>query len=445
MLSAGDVFQALGVYPQQTFEGTFSADSGSGGGVPFLVRQTIARKTVLTNCIGKGRFGEVWRADCQGDKVAVKIFSSRDGASWARETDIYSTSMLRHPNLLAYYASDMISRGGCTQLWLITAYHRQGSLHDYLQVNQISLAGGLRFARSAAAGLAFLHTAVAGFPSKPLIAHRDIKSKNILIMENGETCIADLGLALTETNGCESQERFSESFWCSGGRFKSYASAGPPSASPLAGTKRYMAPELLCLALLLTRFHVPKGRDYEDPEEELEVSEVTECQHPFLPLKVYQAADIYALGLVLWEIFRRTGGLSAETNNVEEYQIPYEDAVPVDPTFAQMFQVVVLGNPSTKSLQPDQVISLPISLTTCASCRELQDRMIDSNGSRSTGRWSEITGMRPAISKRWLEPGSGMHRLSALLQECWVPVWSNRLSALRVRKTLESLEAELRP
>lgn len=439
ILSAGGVFHDLCAYPQQTCEGTFSADSGSGGGVPFLVRQTIARRTVLTDCIGKGRFGEVWRADCQGDKVAVKIFSSRDGASWARETDIYSTSMLRHPNLLAYYASDMISRGGCTQLWLITAYHRKGSLHDYLQVNKISLAGGLRFARSAAAGLAFLHTAVAGFPSKPLIAHRDIKSKNILILDNGETCIADLGLALTETNSCEAHERFQESIW-----LKSYASAGPPSAGPLAGTKRYMAPELLYLALLLTSFYAPKGRAYEDHEEGLEISEITECQHPFLPLRIYQAADIYALGLVLWEIFRRTEGLSSATKNVEEYQIPYEDAVPVDPTFSQMFQVVVLGDLSVKAIQLDQVVPPPINLTTCTSCRELQNRFSDLNGNGPTLCWSETTGIRPAISSRWLEAGSGMHRLSTLLQECWVPLWSNRLSALRIRKTLESLEAELR-
>ncbi|VDN17893.1 unnamed protein product [Dibothriocephalus latus] len=381
-------FQVLGAYPQQTFDGTLSADSGSGGGVPFLVRQTIARRTLLTDCIGKGRFGEVWQADCQGEKVAVKIFSSRDGASWARETEIYSTSMLRHPNLLAYYASDMISRGGCTQLWLITAYHRKGSLHDYLRVNKVSLAGGLRFARSAAAGLAFLHTA------------------SLL--------------------------------------FKRYASAGPPSAGPLAGTKRYMAPELLYLALLLTTFHTSKGLDYEEREEGLEISEVTECQHPFLPLRIYQAADIYALGLVLWEIFRRTEGLSVATSNVEEYQIPYEDAVPVDPTFSQMFQVVVLGNLPFEAIQLDQVIPLPLSLTTCTSCRGLQDRFIDLKGSKPTFCWSGTTGIRPVISRRWLEAGSGMQRLSTLLQECWVPIWSNRLSALRVRKTLESLEAELR-
>lgn len=31
---------------------------------------------------------------------------------------------------------------------------------------------------------------------KPAIAHRDLKSKNILVKKNGTCCIADLGLAV---------------------------------------------------------------------------------------------------------------------------------------------------------------------------------------------------------------------------------------------------------
>lgn len=66
--------------------------------------------------LGKGRYGEVWRGEFQGESVAVKIFSSRDEASWARETDIYNTVMLRHNNILGYIASDMTSRNSCTQV-----------------------------------------------------------------------------------------------------------------------------------------------------------------------------------------------------------------------------------------------------------------------------------------------------------------------------------------
>lgn len=49
---------------------------------------------------GKGRYGEVWRGQWQGENVAVKIFSSRDEKSWFRETEIYNTVLLRHDNIL---------------------------------------------------------------------------------------------------------------------------------------------------------------------------------------------------------------------------------------------------------------------------------------------------------------------------------------------------------
>ena len=44
---------------------------------------------------------------------------------------------------------------------------------------------------------------ILGNRGKPAIAHRDIKSKNILVKRDGTTCIADLGLAVLhkcETN-----------------------------------------------------------------------------------------------------------------------------------------------------------------------------------------------------------------------------------------------------
>ena len=52
---------------------------------------------------GKGRYGEVWRGQWQGESVAVKIFSSRDEKSWFRETEIYNTVLLRHENILGTY------------------------------------------------------------------------------------------------------------------------------------------------------------------------------------------------------------------------------------------------------------------------------------------------------------------------------------------------------
>lgn len=66
-----------------------SLTSGSGSGLPLLIQRTLAKQISLSECIGKGRYGEVWRGVWLGENVAVKIFFSRDEASWSRETEIY--------------------------------------------------------------------------------------------------------------------------------------------------------------------------------------------------------------------------------------------------------------------------------------------------------------------------------------------------------------------
>ncbi|XP_014389646.1 PREDICTED: activin receptor type-1 [Myotis brandtii] len=169
-----------------------SCTSGSGSGLPFLVQRTVARQITLLECVGKGRYGEVWRGSWQGENVAVKIFSSRDEKSWFRETELYNTVMLRHENILGFIASDMTSRHSSTQLWLITHYHEMGSLYDYLQLTTLDTVSCLRIVLSIASGLAHLHIEIFGTQGKPAIAHRDLKSKNILVKKNGQCCIADL-------------------------------------------------------------------------------------------------------------------------------------------------------------------------------------------------------------------------------------------------------------
>uniref|UniRef100_A0A8C5SKB1 TGF-beta receptor type-1 n=1 Tax=Laticauda laticaudata TaxID=8630 RepID=A0A8C5SKB1_LATLA len=170
--------------------------SGSGSGLPLLVQRTIARTIVLQESIGKGRFGEVWRGKWRGEEVAVKIFSSREERSWFREAEIYQTVMLRHENILGFIAADNKDNGTWTQLWLVSDYHEHGSLFDYLNRYTVTVEGMIKLALSTASGLAHLHMEIVGTQGKPAIAHRDLKSKNILVKKNGTCCIADLGLAV---------------------------------------------------------------------------------------------------------------------------------------------------------------------------------------------------------------------------------------------------------
>jgi serine/threonine protein kinase len=52
----------------------------------------------------------------------------------------------------------------------------------------------MRLVLSTISGLCHIHMEVEGKPYKPGIAHRDIKSKNILVKNNGEACIAGIRL-----------------------------------------------------------------------------------------------------------------------------------------------------------------------------------------------------------------------------------------------------------
>ncbi|XP_077812294.1 activin receptor type-1C isoform X1 [Macaca mulatta] len=259
--------------------------SGSGSGLPLLVQRTIARTIVLQEIVGKGRFGEVWHGRWCGEDVAVKIFSSRDERSWFREAEIYQTVMLRHENILGFIAADNKDNGTWTQLWLVSEYHEQGSLYDYLNRNIVTVAGMIKLALSIASGLAHLHMEIVGTQGKPAIAHRDIKSKNILV-KKCETCaIADLGLAV---------------------KHDSILNTIDIPQNPKVGTKRYMAPEMLDDTMNVSIF------------------------------ESFKRADIYSVGLVYWEIARRcsVGGI------VEEYQLPYYDMVPSDPSIEEMRKVV---------------------------------------------------------------------------------------------------------
>mgnify|MGYP001792964265 CR=1 FL=1 len=79
-------------------------------GLPLMMQVTIARQIKTLEVVGKGRFGDVKRGIWRGDDVAVKVFHSREEASWFREAEIYQTALLRHENILGFIAADNIGK-----------------------------------------------------------------------------------------------------------------------------------------------------------------------------------------------------------------------------------------------------------------------------------------------------------------------------------------------
>lgn len=106
---------------------------------------------------------------------------------------------MEHPNILSYIGVEKRGDNLQAEFWLITSYHDKGSLCDYLKGHTLTWPELCRITESMARGLMHLHeeippNKVDGF--KPAIAHRDFKSKNVLLKADLTACIADFGLAL---------------------------------------------------------------------------------------------------------------------------------------------------------------------------------------------------------------------------------------------------------
>ncbi|XP_054909009.1 activin receptor type-2A [Poeciliopsis prolifica] len=246
------------------------------------------RPVQLLEVKARGRFGCVWKAQLLSEQVAVKVFPIQERQSWQTEYEIYSLSGMRHENLLQFIGAEKRGCNAELELWLITAYHDKGSVSDYLKANVLSWSELCLIAQTMSRGLAYLHKDVPGH--KPSIAHRDFKTKNILLKSDLTACIADFGLAL---------------------RFE----AGKFSAANHrhVGTRRYMAPEVLEGAINFQR-------------------------------DVFLRIDMYAVGLVLWELASRC---KAADGPVDEYMLPFEEEVGQHPSLEDMQEVVVF-----KKLRP---------------------------------------------------------------------------------------------
>lgn len=234
--------------------------------------------------ISQGQFGTVWKADYLEDVVAVKVFPMAHKTAWVCEKDIYTTCNMKHENILKFVGVEKHNNGPSAELWLITEYHEHGSLGDYLKSHVITWTELCSMAGSMANGLAYLHTEVLENYFKPCIAHRDFKSKNVLVTKELTCCLSDFGLAMKFDSGGDPGETHGQ-----------------------VGTRRYMAPEVLEGAISFTR-------------------------ESFLYI------DMYAFALVLWELVSRC---TAADGPVDEYKLPFEEEIGSHPSLEDMQQVVV--------------------------------------------------------------------------------------------------------
>ena len=183
---------------------------------------------------------------------------------------------------------------------------------------------------------------------KPAIAHRDLKSKNVLVKKNGVCSIGDLGMAVRydpSTNHLDIPQNVK------------------------VGTKRYLAPEVLADTINTTDF------------------------------ESFKRADIYALGLVLWEICQRQRTnptqCTTEAATLPPHRLPYSEFVGSDPSLEDMRKVVCEDN------------------------------------------------LRPNIPNSWSNDPM-LSEMTCIMQECWYESAAARLTAIRVKKNVDILQTKYR-
>ncbi|XP_063974478.1 activin receptor type-2A [Diachasmimorpha longicaudata] len=245
------------------------------------------RPIQLVEIKARGRFGAVWKAQLKNEVVAVKVFPVQDKQSWQTEQEIFKLAHMDHEDILHFIGVEKRGDNLQAEFWLITAYHEKGSLCDYLKANVVSWSEMCRISESMARGLMHLHEEIPANKAdgyKPAVAHRDFKSKNVLLKANMSACIADFGLALIFHPGKPCGDTHGQ-----------------------VGTRRYMAPEVLEGAINFTR-------------------------DSFLRI------DMYACGLVLWELASRC---TVQDGPIGEYRLPFEEEVGLHPTLEDMQESVV--------------------------------------------------------------------------------------------------------
>ena len=239
---------------QQEFNNQEPLEPKTPARAKYLVK---ADEFELEGLLGKGAQGEIWRATWLKKKqtVVVKMMPVTDGnrgREFNKEKQILSTC--QHPNLmslLAWVEHDAKRPG---YQWLVMEQMPYKSLDKFLTWNKGSALPWLErihLSQDLIAGLEYLH--------RHNILHRDIKSGNILLAESSNpqrqyiAKFTDFGIARIGTAAV------TQSLVCSG----------------VVGTYSYLSPEL---------------RPW------------LEQQKPTTKPPYSEGSDIYALGVVYWEI-----------------------------------------------------------------------------------------------------------------------------------------------
>lgn len=165
----------------------------------------------IVELAGRGSSGAVYRAtDEDGAHVAIKIAHRREPAAAQRlVSEAELLERLRHRNLLGF--RELVDDGA--EVALVTSWVPGQSLADLLATGPLPIKRTMTIARQLGDVLDYLHNMG--------VVHRDLSPANVLIGPDDVVTLIDLGLGRTADE------------------------AGMTTDASLAGTPRYMAPEVI--------------------------------------------------------------------------------------------------------------------------------------------------------------------------------------------------------
>jgi serine/threonine protein kinase len=136
----------------------------------------------------RGSFGLVFKGSLFGTPVCVKVVPidhhNPDDIKQV-EREIAALKTLNHPNLVQFFGSFSLNN----EMYIVTEYIQGGTVRKFVEKDKgdIPWATRVKMANDVASVIAFLH-------SRNII-HRDIKSENLLLTENGDVKLCDFGLS----------------------------------------------------------------------------------------------------------------------------------------------------------------------------------------------------------------------------------------------------------
>ena len=314
----------------------------------------------IEHAIGAGGMGVVYRADDKrlGRKVAIKILPNAHGEHFRRfEREARTIGSLNHPNLLTLF--DVGDHDGMP--FLVTEMLDGESLRARLSRGKLRMREAIQIAADVARGLAAAHDAG--------VIHRDVKPDNIFLTAEGRTKILDFGIAKLRRSTVE------------------MPAIDPHEATPVPttrdtgvviGTPGYMAPEQLDAGTIDER------------------------------------SDIFALGVVLYEMIAGKRAFASDSPVEESYAILKTTPEPPKGATKSLARVVLRCLEKRKDARFQSARDLAFALDELDASTDPVSRISKIAIDRDTAAVATVRDAAPAVASPPAPTGHGLGAVAAV-------------------------------